>query len=86
MVQIDATANEHAALAVEGFPTILLFPAGSKDKKPIQYSGDRSLKVTPSLPLPPFPGARCACVCVCVCAWVGLDQCRCTVQQCKRID
>lgn len=43
--QIEGTANEHEALKVEGFPTILLFPSG-EDQTPIPFDGgDRSLKV-----------------------------------------
>lgn len=44
-LQIEAQANEHENLKVDGFPGIFLYPSG-KDKTPITYSGyDRSLKV-----------------------------------------
>ena len=51
--QMDATANEHAALQVKGFPTILMFPAGSSDKTPVTFETDRSLKACPPPPLTP---------------------------------
>lgn len=44
LTQIDGTTNEHGKLKVEGFPTILFFPAG-KDQTPIPYDGGRNLKV-----------------------------------------
>ena len=44
-LQIEAQANEHEALKVDGFPGIFLYPSG-KDQTPIPYAGyDRSLKV-----------------------------------------
>lgn len=46
VLQIEAQANEHEALKVEGFPGIFLYPSG-KNQTPIPYSGyDRSLKVS----------------------------------------
>lgn len=43
IAKFEATSNEHQLVKVEGFPSIMLFPAG-KDQKPVVYSGDRSLK------------------------------------------
>ncbi|MCJ1313967.1 protein disulfide-isomerase precursor [Agyrium rufum] len=41
IAKVDATAND-VPDEVQGFPTIKLFPAGSKDT-PVEYSGDRSI-------------------------------------------
>ena len=42
---MDGTGNEHENVTVEGFPSILLFPAG-KGAQPVAYEeSDRSLKV-----------------------------------------
>ena len=47
VAKMDGTANEHANVTVEGFPSIFLFPAG-KSAQPISYDeADRSLKVRP---------------------------------------
>ena len=44
-VQVDGTENEHEKLDVEGFPTLLLFPAG-KNGTFVTFEGDyRGLKV-----------------------------------------
>lgn len=44
IAKIEAQANEHEALKVDGFPGIFLYPSG-KDQTPIPYAGyDRSLK------------------------------------------
>jgi len=43
IAKIDATANEHSAIAIEGFPTIFLFKPGMKDT-PLQYDGERNLE------------------------------------------
>jgi len=40
IAKIDATENDHPA-DVEGFPTIIFYPAGAKDA-PIPYEGDRT--------------------------------------------
>jgi len=37
----DATRNEFQGIEISGFPTIMLFPAGSKDKSPVFYRGSR---------------------------------------------
>jgi protein disulfide-isomerase A1 len=42
VAKIDATAND-VPDAIQGFPTIKLFPAGSKDE-PVEYSGSRSIE------------------------------------------
>jgi protein disulfide-isomerase A1 len=44
IAKMDGTENEHPDVEVKGFPTIFLFPA-AKGAKPIELSGDRSLKV-----------------------------------------
>jgi protein disulfide-isomerase A1 len=41
VAKIDATAND-VPEKIQGFPTIKLYPAGSKDS-PVDYSGSRSL-------------------------------------------
>jgi len=43
IAKMDATANEvdHPGVNVQGFPTIIFFPAGKKDS-PIEYSGART--------------------------------------------
>jgi protein disulfide-isomerase A1 len=43
IAKIDGTTNEHGKIKVEGFPTIMFFPAG-KDKTPITYEDGRTLK------------------------------------------
>jgi len=42
IAKVDATAND-VPQSIQGFPTIKLFPAGSKDE-PIEYSGSRTVK------------------------------------------
>jgi protein disulfide-isomerase A1 len=42
VAKIDATAND-VPDPIQGFPTIKLFPAGSKDA-PVEYSGSRSIE------------------------------------------
>lgn len=42
MAKVDATAND-VPDEISGFPTIKLFPAGSKDS-PITYSGSRTIE------------------------------------------
>jgi len=45
IAQMDGTANEHPSLAsmVEGFPTILFYPAG-ENKEPMKVEGGRTVK------------------------------------------
>ncbi|CAL9736419.1 protein disulfide-isomerase [Monosporozyma servazzii] len=43
IAEVDATANDISSVDIEGFPTIVLYPAG-KDNEPITYQGDRSLQ------------------------------------------
>jgi protein disulfide-isomerase A1 len=42
IAKVDATAND-VPQSIQGFPTIKLFPAGSKDS-PIEYSGSRTIE------------------------------------------
>ena len=42
IAKIDATANEHETINIEGFPTIYLYKPGSKPD-PVTYEGDRTL-------------------------------------------
>jgi protein disulfide-isomerase A1 len=42
IAKIDATAND-VPDSITGFPTIKLYPAGSKDE-PIEYSGSRTVE------------------------------------------
>ena len=42
IAKIDATANEHPSLNIEGFPTLKLYKPGSSSE-PVDYQGDRSL-------------------------------------------
>jgi protein disulfide-isomerase A1 len=43
IAEMDGTANEHPALKIEGFPTILLFKRDDKDH-PVEFKGARLLK------------------------------------------
>jgi len=43
IAKLDATANDNPSVAIQGFPTIYLFPAGD-NKTPIQYNGDRTFE------------------------------------------
>lgn len=59
MPQIEATANEHEKLNVEGFPTLLFFPASNKGESVAYDGADRSLKVSSLWNLnAAFSGAR----------------------------
>lgn len=42
IAKIDATAND-VPDSIQGFPTIKLFPAGSK-KEPVEYTGSRTIE------------------------------------------
>lgn len=42
IAKVDATAND-VPEEIAGFPTIKLYPAGSKNKTPIDYSGARDV-------------------------------------------
>lgn len=42
IAEVDATLNDISSVDIEGFPTIVLYPA-AKDSEPITYKGDRSL-------------------------------------------
>lgn len=43
IAKVDATAND-VPEEIQGFPTIKLYPAGSKNKTPIDYSGPRDVE------------------------------------------
>ena len=43
IAEVDATANDINTLEIQGFPTIVLYPAG-KDSEPVTYSGSRTLQ------------------------------------------
>lgn len=40
---MDATENEVEGVEVTGFPTIKFYPGNKKDKRPLDYSGDRTM-------------------------------------------
>ena len=42
IAKMDATANEHSAINIEGFPTIYLYKPHAKED-PVTYQGDRTL-------------------------------------------
>jgi len=42
IAKMDSTTNDNDHVAVKGFPTIVFFPAGSKDK-PVTYEGPRTV-------------------------------------------
>merc|ERR1712146_190729 len=42
IAQFDATANEHEAVDIQGFPTIKLWP-GKDKKNPVDFDGSRDL-------------------------------------------
>jgi len=41
IMKLDATRNEVEGMMIQGFPTIVLFPAGQSPKKQIMYHGNR---------------------------------------------
>lgn len=43
IAEVDGTLNDISSVQLEGFPTLILYPAG-KDAEPITYSGSRSLE------------------------------------------
>ncbi|XP_010520368.1 PREDICTED: protein disulfide isomerase-like 1-4 [Tarenaya hassleriana] len=43
IAKMDGTTNEHPRAKVEGFPTILFFPAGNKTSEPITVETDRTV-------------------------------------------
>jgi hypothetical protein len=46
--QMDGTENEAEGLKLEGFPTLLFYPANNK-KEPIEFSGERTVRTAASL-------------------------------------
>jgi hypothetical protein len=42
MEQMDGTENEAEGLKLEGFPTLLFYPANNKE--PIEFSGERTVR------------------------------------------
>ena len=43
LAKMDATENEVETIEVTGFPTIKFYPGNKKDKRPMDYSGDRTM-------------------------------------------
>ena len=43
LAKMDATENEVEGVEVTGFPTIKFYPGNKKDKRPLDYSGDRTM-------------------------------------------
>jgi len=43
IAKLDGTANEHPDLDVQGFPTLVFYPA-AEGAEPVPYSGERNLK------------------------------------------
>ena len=44
LAKMDATENEVESVEVTGFPTIKFYPGNKKDKRPMDYSGDRTFE------------------------------------------
>ncbi|CAK9218504.1 unnamed protein product [Sphagnum jensenii] len=42
IAKMDGTKNEHSLVEIEGFPSILFFPAGEKSKKPLAVDTERT--------------------------------------------
>ena len=42
LAKMDATENEVESVTISGFPTIKFYPGNKKDKKPMDYSGERT--------------------------------------------
>jgi hypothetical protein len=40
---MDGTENEAEGLKLEGFPTLLFYPANNK-KEPVEFTGDRTVR------------------------------------------
>ena len=43
LAKMDATENEVESVEVTGFPTIKFYPGNKKDKRPMDYSGERTM-------------------------------------------
>ncbi|CAK9858670.1 unnamed protein product [Sphagnum jensenii] len=44
IAKMDGTKNEHASVQIQGFPTILFFPAGDKSKEPLAVQTERTVE------------------------------------------
>jgi protein disulfide-isomerase A1 len=44
IAKMDGTTNEHAVVQIQGFPTILFFPAGDKSKEPLAVQTERTVE------------------------------------------
>ncbi|CAK9193037.1 unnamed protein product [Sphagnum troendelagicum] len=44
IAKMDGTTNEHALVQIQGFPTILFFPAGDKSKEPLAVQTERTVE------------------------------------------
>jgi len=42
IMKLDATRNEVEGMVIQGFPTVILFPAGGSPKQQVVYHGNRS--------------------------------------------
>ena len=43
LARMDATENEVESVTITGFPTIKFYPGNKKDKRPMDYNGERTM-------------------------------------------